>query len=250
MKQLLILILIAFVAAPSAFAKSKKRHRSTKRSKTINMERQFDRLGTNEDIIDKAQALQPNNKMRIVQKREVDRTWRTELGLNYGFVNGGDSYLESRNWGASLDLHINPRWSLGVRYIDNKHALTSEGERVYNDSLAKYQAGNPNYEFPAVDFPETTLMGVINWYPIYGKVSWFESSVSQFDFYLLAGGGQINLASGSSTILTGGAGMGIWWNSWITSRLEVAYQNYKDRVYTGERTVNAVVLQFGLGLML
>ncbi|MBY0385457.1 outer membrane beta-barrel domain-containing protein, partial [bacterium] len=103
---------------------------------------------------------------------------------------------------------------------------------------------------PAIDFPLRSYMAVVNWYPVYGKVSWFESAVSQFDFYLTAGGGQVQLNSGNSPIFTGGIGMGMWVNSWLTSRVEVRYQNYQDRVFTGERNIDAVVMQFGLGFML
>jgi hypothetical protein len=44
--------------------------------------------------------------------------------------------------------------------------------------------------------------------------------------------------------------MGLWWNSWLSTRLEVRYQAYKDHVYTGDRNINGVVGQIGIGFML
>jgi outer membrane beta-barrel protein len=208
------------------------------------MNQQFDNLGSNEDIIEKARALQPSNSMRIVQKREVDRNWRGELGLNYGYVGGGDTYIDTRSWGAAADLHITPNWSVGLRYTDHKNEYTSEGKRVYANML------KTSGTVPDVDYQESSIMGVLNWYPIYGKVSWLQSVVSQFDFYVLAGGGQTKLSQTTSPIYTGGAGMGLWWNNYISSRIEVRYENYKDHVYTGDRNVNAFVAQFGIGFML
>lgn len=254
MKTLLTITITCLLLSP-AFAKTKKTKNTAQTAKTIQVNQQLDGLGSNDEIIQKARALQPNNSMRIVQKREVDRNLRPELGLSYGYVSGGDTYLETRNWGANFDFHMTPRWSLGLRYNDNKNSLTDEGQRVYNTAAAKKQAGETDYVVPDVAFPLRSYMAMVNWYPIYGKVSWFESAVSQFDFYFTAGGGQVQWKNGSdetgtSAIFTGGAGVGVWINSWLTSRLEVRYQNYKDRVASGDRTIDGVVMQFGIGIML
>lgn len=252
MKNLILLLTVCFLALPS-MAKSKR----TKSTKSVNVDQQLDSLGSNDEIIKKAKALQPNNSMRIVQKREVDRNLRPELGINYGVVNGGDTYLNSATWGANLEFHINPRWSLGLRYNDHRNELTSEGERVFNLASANQLAGNPS-QAPSVAFPIRSYMAMVSWYPVYGKVSWFESAVSQFDFYVTAGGGQVEYEyldnrqtiSGNSPIFTGGIGMGLWVNSWLTSRAEVRYQNYQDSVSTGERDINAFIFQLGIGFML
>ncbi|MEO0337240.1 MAG: hypothetical protein AAF202_12660, partial [Pseudomonadota bacterium] len=39
-------------------------------------------LGGNKELIQKARSIDPNNKVRIVQNRLVDRRWRLELGVN------------------------------------------------------------------------------------------------------------------------------------------------------------------------
>lgn len=252
MNKIMILI-TALVFSQIAFAKAKPSRSSSRqtiaKNKTINIDQQFGNLGNNEEIINKARALQPNNSMKIVQKRAVDRDLRLELGLNYGYVSGGDTYISTQNLGASVDFHINPRWSIGARYIDSRNEFTSEGARIFSEAQANQLAGNP-YSAVSVDFPLQTYLAVINFYPLYGKVSWFESGVSQFDMYLLAGGGQVELTSGNSAVYTGGVGIGMWWNSWFSSRLEARYQNYKDRVSTGERTIDSVIFQVGIGFLL
>lgn len=252
MKKWIVLVAMVFAATP-AFAKAKKSKAApraqTTQNKTINMDTQLDSLGTNQDIIDKARALQPNNSMKIVQKRAVDRDLRLELGLNYGYVAGGDTYIQTQNLGVSADFHITPRWSIGARYIDSRNEFTSEGKRVYDIAAANAAAGN-GYNVPGVDFPLQTYMAVVNFYPIYGKVSWFESAVSQFDLYLLGGGGQMKLDSGNSPVYTGGVGVGMWWNNHFSSRIEARYQRHTDRVLTGERDINSMIFQVGIGWML
>lgn len=254
MKTLVLILTICFLALPS-MAKSKR----TKSTKSVNVDQQLDSLGSNDEIIKKAKALQPNNSMRIVQKREVDRNLRPEIGIGYGLVNGGDTYLNTAQWNVNFDFHINPRWSLGLRYSDQRNELTNEGQRIFDVASAKQAAGQTDYVVPQIAFPVRSYMAMINWYPVYGKVSWFESAVSQFDFYLTAGGGQVefefptvgnSLTRGTSPIFTGGIGMGLWVNSWLTTRAEARYQNYQDEVSTGKRNIDAFIFQLGIGFML
>ncbi len=255
MKTLILILTTLLLVVPAqAKAKRQKTKVASQTVKSINIDQQLNGLGSNDEIIKKARALQPNNTMSIVQKREVDRNLRAELGLSYGFVNGGDTYLDTRNWGANLDFHITPKWSVGLRYADNKNEFTSEGQRVF-DLASVNQANGNNSVVPDVAFPIRSYMAMVSWYPIYGKVSWFESAVSQFDFYVTAGGGQLQWLNGlnqtgDSPVYTGGVGMGLWANSWLTSRIEVRYQNYKDRVTSGERNVDSIIMQFGIGIML
>lgn len=248
MKAVITIILSLLFLSP-AYAKTKKNRTQNTYAKSINVDQQIDQLGSNEEIIKKARALQPNNTMSIVQKRQVDRTLRAEIGGSYGFINGGDSYVESRNLGAMLEFHVTPRWSLGLRYNDYQNGLTSEGQKLYDQAKKDHDAGLP-YTAPGIDWPLRSYIAMLSWYPIYGKVSWFESAVSQFDFYVTAGGGQVTLNSGSSAIYTGGVGMGMWVNSWLTTRMEVRYQNYQDLVQTEKRNVDSLVLQLGIGFML
>jgi len=246
--KFLTLTLIIALSANVAWAKGKKSRSS---NKTINMSQQFDGLAGNEAIIEKAQALQPTNTMRIVQKREVDRSWRLELSPTFGMVDSGDSYVATSSWGAGLDLHITPRWSIGARYSNYRNEFTKEGRELFDKAAATQANGNnPNFTRPDVDFPDQSVLAVVSWYPIYGKVSWFESAVSQFDFYFLAGAGTMKTSKISSPMYTGGAGVGVWWNSWFTSRAEVRYQSYKDFVYTGERSIDGFIGQIGIGFML
>src|SRR5438445_5618800 len=81
------------------------------------LNQEMDALGANRDLMKKAKAIDPDNKVRVVQNREVDRNYRLELGVNYGAnAAGGDPYVNTSAIGGQLDFHITPRWSLGARY--------------------------------------------------------------------------------------------------------------------------------------
>lgn len=240
MKLSLTLIMSLTLATSMAMAQTKKR---------IDVSKDVDTLGGNRNLIEMAQAIDPENRSRIVQSRLVDRYNRFELGLSYSGVAGGDSYVTTQSLGAALDFHFTPRWSVGLRYNDYGNSLTPEGKRVFDEARADYAAGNTS-RIPDIDVPQQSAMAVINWYPMYGKTNLLDRGIAQFDMYLLAGGGQIELNSGWTTVMTAGGGVGIWMTQHFSARGEIRYQNYQDQIITGSRQIHGVVGTLGIGLML
>lgn len=240
---------ITLCALAMAFALSAPAAQKSTSSKKINFAKDVDTLGGNEALMDMAESLKPETKSRIVQDRIIDRRTRLEVGVNYGGVAGGTTYLETQNVGFNLDFHITPRWSLGARYYDFNSKLTPEGERVSNEARIARENG-ARAIFVDVDTPLNSTMAVLNWFPVYGKLNVFDAAVAQFDMYLLIGGGQIELNSGTTSILTAGGGVGLWLTKHITARAEVRYQKYQDQIITGSRDIGAVVGTVGLGWIL
>ncbi|RYZ87590.1 MAG: outer membrane beta-barrel domain-containing protein, partial [Proteobacteria bacterium] len=198
---------------------------------------------------DMADSLKPETKTRIVQDRIIDRHTRLEVGLNYGGVAGGTTYLQTQNLGFNLDFHITPRWSLGARYYDFTSKLTPEGQRVFDQARANQVPGGRAMTVD-IDTPQSAAMAVVNFFPVYGKLNLFDAAVAQFDVYMLLGGGQIQLESGSAPVMTAGGGIGLWMTKHLTARAEVRYQKYEDQISSGPRDVNSVVGTLGLGWIL
>jgi len=161
-------------------------------------------------------------------------------------VANGDSYLVTDSVGGSLDYHFTPRISLGVRHNRYYNKLTSEGKSAYD----RAEVSRDSFSIPQVDYPVSSTMAVINFYPIYGKMNTLNLGITQFDLYLLAGYGKMELSSGNTDIYAGGLGVGIWWNNYFTTRLEGKYQTYQDRVYSGQRKLDTFVANISLGVML
>lgn len=211
-------------------------------------------LGANKDLMKKARAIDPHNRVRVVQNREVDRNFRLELGLNYGMAEGGDPYVNTSVLGGTLDFHITPRWSIGARYINSQNSLTTEGKQVFSDAEARRQSGDTNFRRPGVDYAKDTWLAVLNWYPIYGKMNLFDAGISQFDIYFLGGAGQTSLGSGQSATYTAGGGVGIWFTQHFASRLEARWQGYQDKVYNGidfeSRNINQTLLTATIAFLL
>lgn len=211
-------------------------------------------LGANKDLMKKAKAIDPHNRVRVVQNRDVDRNYRIEVGVSYGAAEGGDPYVNTSVLGGQLDFHITPRWSLGARYYNSQNTLTKEGEQVFADAEARNQAGDTNFRRPGVDYAKDTWLAVINWYPIYGKMNLFDAGISQFDIYFLGGAGQVSLGSGQAATYTAGAGVGIWFTQHFASRLEARWQGYTDQVYDGSgyqnRDINQTLLTATVSFLL
>lgn len=215
----------------------------------INAKQDIDSLGGNKELMEMAEKVKSTSRSRIVQERLVDRNNALELGFSYGNTFSGDAYLKTQSLGLAVDYHITPRWSLGARYYDFGNSLTNEGQRIFDEARAAYD-GNGRAHIVDIDYPLNATLAVINWYPIYGKTSFLDMGITQFDVYLLAGGGTMSLSSGNTSVLTTGLGLGAWITKHLTSRLEIRYQKYEDQIITGSRNLDTVVGSFGLGWIL
>ncbi len=186
------------------------------------------------------------SRTRLVQGRAIDRDWRLEFGVNYGPTAFGDSYLNTQTLGGIVNVHITPRFSLGVQYAKAFNQLTNEGQTRFSQAQVE------------ISYPTDQVMGVINWYMTYGKINLFDWRTVQFDIYSLAGYGQINTSrtlngqevAQSAGTWTAGAGIGFWLAKHLTSRFEIRYQNYSDKSYSGSREMNLIIGTFGLGVLL
>lgn len=241
----LVLILILCGLSQSAWTKPRAK---------VDLSKDFASLGDNQAIAEKAKQMDPNNKVSIVQNRMVDLNSRFELGINYGLVAGGDTNYRTQNLGANLDFHINPKWSVGLRYYRSYNNLTSEGEEYYQNARARGAAGG--WETPALDYPIDTGLFVVNWYPIYGKFNFFDLGIAHFDIYTLAGYGKTLLDSGLSDTYTAGGGFGLWATQNIASRFEVRYQTYQDQAISratftkDTRQLDMVIFMASVGILL
>lgn len=212
----------------------------------------FDSLGGNKIILEKAKALNPEINTSIVQDRTVSRRNRWELTTEVAGSFGGDTYVETLNAAINVHYHINPRWSLGLRYAKDFNKLTAEGTALIDQAQREYAEDpeNPRALIPNIDYPKEEQMALINWYPIYGKMNLLDKGVAQFDVYALVGAGKVQLNSSNQSTYTAGGGFGIWWNQKFSTRLEMRYQNYKAQYFQGEQNMHVAIASMQMGWLL
>ncbi len=212
----------------------------------------FDSLGGNTIMLERARALEPQKDVRVVQTRTVDRRHRVELAPEFSDVFGGETFAHTKNIGINLNYHFTPRLSAGLKYNYAFNELTREGQSAVNAATAEFAANpeNPTQPFPQIDYVKDEVLALLNWYPIYGKINLLEKSVIHFDVYALGGGGTIRLSSGPTSTYTAGGGIGFWLTQHFTTRLEMRYQNYTAKNNDGDRAMDLTVGSLQMGWLL
>jgi len=215
-------------------------------------EADFDSLGGNTILLDRAKALEPEKNVSVVQARVVDRRHRVEISPEFAGTFGGDAYSRTKTIGLNLNYHFNPRFSVGLKYNYAFNSLTTEGDSMVNKAYADYLADpeNPATPYPEIDYMKDEALALLNWYPFYGKLKLTERSVVHFDVYALGGGGQARLLSGPTTTYTAGGGIGFWLSQHVTARLEMRWQNYTAKYLSGEKDLDLTVGSVQMGWLL
>ncbi len=86
----------------------------------------------------------------------------------------------------------------------------------------------------------------ILWSIAYGKVRWFGSSISRFDFYLALGGGVTDNQTARGLTFSGGIGFKFFAGEWFAFRIDVRDQVLQQEVL-GESTItNNIAATLGL----
>jgi outer membrane beta-barrel protein len=205
----------------------------------------FDSLGGNKALLERAKDLNPDSKVEVVQDRIVNRHHRFEISPEFGTVVSGDSFLSTLQTGVTAHYHFNPHWSLGLKYASMSNTLTKDGENLIADTNRTGKA-----VIPDLDYPIQQYMAVLAWYPLYGKINMFDKGIAHFDVYGQVGTGQIELHSGSTSTWMGGMGIGFWISQHLTSRLELNAQNYKTQRVLGDSNLTLTVASLSMGYML
>lgn len=225
MKKIFLTILSSMVLSQTTFASE--------------LMKDFDSLGGNSDLYKKAKALNPELRTQVVQNRIVDRRLRLEVSPTYINYWGGNPYLSSQSVGMELAFHINPRWSLDLSYTFGfQNDVTSEWTALVNLGVV-----------PDVDYPKSSLMGFITYYPFYGKLNAFDT-VIHFDLYTSLGAGTTELSFGNQATLGANIGLGIWWSQHLTTRIGYRYQTYEARLKNGPEDLDMSSAFVSVGYML
>lgn len=201
----------------------------------------FDSLGGNKILLDKAQALYPEVAVNVVQKRIVSRRKRFEIAGDASYVLGGDAYLLTRNGGVVSRYHITPRWSVGGRFNASSSSLRDEAGYLSEQM--------PGFS-PAIDYPRNQVLVVADWYPIYGKMNLYELGIAHFDVYATVGFGRITLDSGQYNTATAGGGIGVWLSQHVALRTEVRWQGYPAKRAGEDVYMNTTVMGIQLGWLI
>ncbi len=216
------------------------------------LDSEFDSLGGNKIFLDKAKALQPEENISIVQNRTVSLVRRLELAPEFSGTFGGEAYSKTKSVGMNAVYHFNSRWAIGAKYNWSFNTLTEEGQSLINAAKADQieNPESPRVPYPEFDYAKSEMMALVNWSPIYGKLNLLDKAVAHFDFYVLGGYGQVELASGPTSTYTAGGGFGFWLTQNFSTRLEMRYQNYKAKYFDTSKDMDLALASVQMGWLL
>lgn len=246
MKTSLILI-TALLAGSVAFADDVAPAAQPEPARNEGLMKDFDTLGGNDVLLDKARELNPEERVSIVQDRIVGLRNRVEISPEFTSVLGGDPYNHTNGFALNAYYHINPRWALGAKYEYDTNSLRPEA----NNLIQQAQNESDRNLIPDIDFPKSEALALVNWYPIYGKMNLHDLGVVHFDIYAVGGAGQVALRSGNTSTYTAGGGFAFWFSQHLSARLEVRYQTYTaQHEASGPEKMNLTVGGLQVGYLL
>jgi outer membrane beta-barrel protein len=90
----------------------------------------------------------------------------------------------------------------------------------------------------------------ILWSIAYGKMRWFGSSISRFDFYLSLGGGITDNQTSRGLTFSGGFGLKFFVTEWFAFRLDVRDQVLQQEVLGESVITNNLAATLGMSLFI
>jgi outer membrane beta-barrel protein len=188
----------------------------------------------------------------VVQKRFISRENRIEIAPEWGIALGGDTYVRTQTLGINAYYHIIPQFSVSAKYQQSFNRLTPEGQAMVEAAYNQYleNPAEPKGLMPELNYSLNQQLVAVQWYPLYGKMSWLGKAVTQFDLYLNAGLGNMQLIRGSTRTTQLGGGIGVWLTPKMSLRGELFWQGYQAQYLTGNRDMNLTQLSVQMGWLL
>ena len=183
--------------------------------------------------------LNARRQYRGVQERLFQKARRHELSA-LGGVYAADLLSSSYLVGGAYTYHITE--DIGLEASFGYTRAKSDVVRIIEDSLAT--------DLVREDLPVYLYQGHLIWTLAYGKLRWFGSRISRFDFNLALGGGITDNRSARG--ITGSAGLGLKFypTRYLAVRIDLRDQLLMQELLGESRLTNNLFATLGLSLFL
>jgi outer membrane beta-barrel protein len=178
---------------------------------------------------------------RGVQDRLFTKALRHELSPMGGWY-AADLYSGAPVWGGAYTFHFSEDLGLEASYLHTRRK---------SDLIDAFQTANvvPR-QLVVATAPLNLYFGHLLWSMAYGKMRWFGSDISRFDFYLAAGAGITDDGTGRGLTGSGGFGMKIYIGKWFGLRLDVRDHVLSQEILGVSQIVNDIVTTAGFSVFL
>jgi len=193
------------------------------------------------DCVDDAvrDELNARRQYRGVQERLFQKALRHELSV-FGGGYAADLTSSSYLAGGAYTFHLSEDLALEASFQYTRSH--TELVRIIESRLAT--------ELVREETPVFLYGGHLLWTLAYGKLRWFHSRISRFDFYLALGGGVTDNRSARGLTLSAGFGLKFYPTSWLAVRMDVRDHLLNQELLGESRIVNNLAATLGLSVFL
>jgi outer membrane beta-barrel protein len=183
--------------------------------------------------------LNARRRYRGVQERAFQKALRHELSF-MGGIYSADLVSSSYLLQGAYTFHVSEELGLEASF-----AYTRQDAR-----LVRIIENERGATFLRTDVPAFVYAGHVLWTLAYGKMRWFGSAISRFEFYLAIGGGVTDNQSARGLTFSGGLGFKFFLAKWLDLRIDVRDHVLEQRVLGESVIVNNILATVGLSMFI
>ncbi len=183
--------------------------------------------------------LNARRRYRGVRERLFQKAGRHELSVMGGLYAAdllSSSYLLQGAYTYHVTEGLGLEASFGYTRADSRIVRIIETDRGIN--LIRVQA------------PVFIYGAHLVWSIAYGKMRWFGSAISRFDFFLALGGGITDNQTARGLTFSGGFGFKFFLAQWLALRLDVRDQVLQQEILGESTIVNNLAATLGLSVFI
>jgi outer membrane beta-barrel protein len=183
--------------------------------------------------------LNARRRYRGVQKRLFQKTGRHEISGMAG-VYAADLLSASYLLQGAYTFHVSEDFALEASF-----AYT----RAESD-LVRIVEQDTSFTALRLDTPVYIYQGHLLWSLGYGKLRWFNGSISRFDLFAAIGAGVTDNQTAEGLTLSAGLGLKMFFGDWFALRLDVRDQVLSQELLGISEVVNNLAATLGFSVFL
>jgi len=183
--------------------------------------------------------LNARRKYRGVQKRLFQKAGRHELSVNGGLY-AADLLSSSYLLSAAYTFHFTEDLALEAGF----------GYTRADSQLVRIVQDETSFTALRLRTPVYIYTGHLLWSIAYGKLRWFEGSITRFDLHLAFGGGVTDNQSAQGLTGSAGIGLSLYFGEWFSLRFDVRDHVMAQELLGHQQIVNNLAATLGLSVFL
>ncbi|MEM9194897.1 MAG: outer membrane beta-barrel domain-containing protein [Myxococcota bacterium] len=183
--------------------------------------------------------LNARRRYRGVQERLFQKALRHELSF-MGGVYSADLLSSDYLLQGAYTFHVSEELALEASFAYTRA----------DSDIVRIIENDRGFELLREGAPVYIYQAHVLWSIAYGKLRWFGSGITRFDFYLSLGGGITDNQTARGLTFSGGLGFKFYLTDWFAFRIDVRDQVLQQEVLGESVIVNNIAATLGLSMFI